>query len=65
MCYILYAALNETHQLLICADDVSLLGEKVNTRKRSTEDLLDVEMRKMGPCSTYEETINIYKILVE
>jgi hypothetical protein len=29
--------LNETHQLLVCADDVNLLDDKVNTVKKNTQ----------------------------
>jgi hypothetical protein len=33
--------LNETHQLLVCDDDVNLLGDNMDTIKKNTEILID------------------------
>jgi hypothetical protein len=33
--------LNGTHQLLACADDMNLLGDKVDTIKKNTETVID------------------------
>jgi hypothetical protein len=32
---------NGTHQLLVCADDVNLLGDNTDTIKKKTETLID------------------------
>jgi hypothetical protein len=33
--------LNDTHQLLLYADDVNLLGNNIDTAKKDTETLID------------------------
>jgi hypothetical protein len=33
--------LNETHQLLVYADDVNLLGDNIDTIKKNMETLID------------------------
>jgi hypothetical protein len=33
--------LSGTHQLLVCANDVNLLGDNIGTLKKSTETLID------------------------
>jgi hypothetical protein len=43
--------LNVTHHLLVCADDVSLLGDNIDTIKKKTETLIDVN-RMQGKIMT-------------
>jgi hypothetical protein len=37
--------LNGTHQLLVCADDVNLLGDKMNAIRKNTEVLMDASKK--------------------
>jgi hypothetical protein len=47
--------LNGTYQLLVYADDVNLLGDNIDTLKKSTETLIDVS-KEVGLEVTIEKT---------
>jgi hypothetical protein len=38
--------LNGTHLLLVCADDVNLMGDNTDTIKKNTETLIDTSKEK-------------------
>jgi hypothetical protein len=53
--------LNGTHQLLVYADDVNLLGDNIDTIKKNTETLID-SSKKVGLEIYVEKTICCYLV---
>jgi hypothetical protein len=51
--------LNVTHQLLVCADDVNLLGDNIDTVKKNTQTLIDVS-KETGLEVKAEKTKYVY-----
>jgi hypothetical protein len=47
---------NGTLQLLVCADDVNLLGDNIDTTKKNTETILDIG-KEVGLEVNTEETM--------
>jgi hypothetical protein len=47
--------LNGTHQLLVYADDVNLLGDNIDSIKKNTENLIDAS-KKVGREVNTEKT---------
>jgi hypothetical protein len=54
--------LNGTHQLLVCADDLNLVGDNVDTINKNTETLSDAN-KEVGPKVNAEKTRMQGKIL--
>jgi hypothetical protein len=50
-----WSEINETHQLLVCADNVNILEDNMNTTKQNIEAVIDAN-KKVGLEENAEET---------
>jgi hypothetical protein len=53
--------LNETHDLLVCADDVKLLGDNISTIRKNTEAVIHSNMAVDVEVNTETDDSNLVK----